>query len=64
MFRFSLPEAQEVLLSVTDVSGKTVAALRTEAREGWNNLLWKGQSDAGAPLSPGVYFVRPENGIR
>jgi hypothetical protein len=28
------------------------------ASEGINSLVWKGQSDAGTLLAPGVYFVR------
>jgi hypothetical protein len=58
MFRFALPHTQEVRITVTDMSGKPVANLRTQAREGLNTLVWRGQSDAGTLLSRGVYFVR------
>ncbi|MEI6412483.1 MAG: T9SS type A sorting domain-containing protein, partial [Bacteroidota bacterium] len=58
MFRFALTQAQEVRITVTDMSGKPVANLRTQAREGLNTLVWRGQSDAGTLLSRGVYFVR------
>ncbi len=58
LFRFGLKQAQEVRLSVSDVSGKTVAQVKVNAQEGLNSLVWKGQSDAGTLLAPGVYFVR------
>lgn len=58
MLRFSLPKTQEIVLTVTNTSGKAVAHVRTTAREGFNSLLWKGQSDTGTPLAAGVYFVR------
>jgi len=58
MFRFGLSSAQEVRLSVSDLSGKTVAQVNVPGREGLNSLVWKGQSDAGTLLAPGVYFVR------
>lgn len=65
MFRFTLPKAQEILLTVTDPSGKAVSSVRTAAREGLNTMVWKGQSDTGAPLAAGVYYVRlrSEEGI-
>jgi flagellar hook assembly protein FlgD len=56
--RFALPKAQEVMLTVTNTSGKAVASIRTQAREGFNTLLWKGHSDTGASLPAGVYFIR------
>ncbi len=58
VFRFGLTQAQSVSLNVSDVRGKTVAQVTVPAREGLNNLVWKGQSDAGTMLAPGVYFVR------
>jgi len=58
MFRFALPKAQEVHLSVTDFSGKAVAHWNTPASEGINTMVWKGVSDSGSQLPSGVYFVR------
>ena len=58
MFRFVLPSAQEVRLTVTDMSGREVSRLGTEARAGLNTVTWNGLSDAGAHLDAGVYFVR------
>jgi len=58
MFRFALPQAQDVRITVTDMSGKSVAQLSTGAQEGMNTLVWKGQSDQGTSLPAGVYYVR------
>jgi hypothetical protein len=58
MLRFALSKAQEVNLSITDMSGKAVAHWKTPAREGINTMVWKGVSDSGAQLPSGVYFVR------
>lgn len=58
MFRFGLTTAQEIRISVSDLSGRTVAQVKMDAHEGINNLIWKGQSDAGTALAPGVYYVR------
>jgi hypothetical protein len=58
MFRFSTPKAQEIVLTVTNTSGKAVSNVRTTAHEGLNTMVWKGQADTGAPLAAGVYFVR------
>jgi hypothetical protein len=65
MFRFAMPAAREVFLTITNVSGQTVSSIRTTAHEGLNTLTWKGHSDSGERLSPGVYFVRlqTESGI-
>ncbi len=58
MFRFALPNAQDVQITVTNVSGQSVASLRTAAHEGLNTVIWKGQADTGAQLDAGIYFVR------
>ncbi|MEO6759625.1 MAG: T9SS type A sorting domain-containing protein, partial [Saprospiraceae bacterium] len=58
MFRFALPKTQEIILTVTNSAGKQMSNLRTIASEGLNTLVWKGQTDSGAQLSSGVYFVR------
>jgi len=58
VLRFALPRSQEVTVSVSDVNGKQVALLRSEARQGINTVTWDGVSDAGLRLGAGVYFVR------
>ena len=58
MLRFALAKAQEVTISVADVSGGEVSRLRSQARQGLNTVTWDGTSDAGLRLGAGVYFVR------
>jgi len=58
MFRFVLSSAQAVRLTVTDISGRELSRLDTEARAGLNTVTWNGLSDAGARLDEGVYFAR------
>jgi hypothetical protein len=58
VFRFGLPKAQEVTITVLNTNGKSVSSVRTAAREGLNTMIWKGQTDAGAALAAGIYFVR------
>jgi len=58
MFRFALAHAQEVTISVADVSGREVSRLQSQARMGLNTVTWDGTSDAGLRLGAGVYFVR------
>ncbi len=57
-FRYALAKTQEVRLTVTDMNGRAVAHVQTLAQEGMNTMVWKGQSDSGASLPAGVYFVR------
>ncbi|MBK8554914.1 MAG: T9SS type A sorting domain-containing protein [Lewinellaceae bacterium] len=59
-FRFSLTEAQEVKLSITNISGETVSQMFTWGHSGANTMVWRGVSDAGSQLPPGIYFVRLE----
>jgi hypothetical protein len=58
MFRFALAHAQEVIISVSDVSGREVSRLQSQARTGLNTVTWDGTSDAGLRLGSGVYLVR------
>jgi len=57
-FRFSLDRPQEIALTITDVNGRMVSSQRSSGAHGLNSLVWKGQSDNGAKLAAGVYFVR------
>ena len=49
-----------VTLTVHDVSGRVVATLADaqDAGAGVHSILWRGQSDDGALLPSGVYFLR------
>ncbi|MCP4291203.1 MAG: T9SS type A sorting domain-containing protein, partial [bacterium] len=60
---FSLPESQEVRLSVYGVDGKLVRTLVNEARSaGLHEVIWNGQNDAGQVQASGLYFYRIEAG--
>ncbi len=54
-FLFSMPEAEEVSLTITDVDGRTVADLRSQASRGANRVVWPASTER---LAAGVYFVR------
>jgi hypothetical protein len=56
--RFNLPSASPVSVTVTDLSGKTVSWFEGAGIAGLNSLEWKGTSDNGIPLQPGVYFLK------
>ena len=54
-FRFALPVAQRVTITLHDLAGRRVATLMDgEAAAGWRTVRWEGS--AGAPA--GVYFAR------
>lgn len=60
---FSLPESQEVLLSVYSVDGTRVATLVNESRPaGLHEILWTGRDDAGRAVASGMYFYRIKAG--
>lgn len=58
VFRIVLSDAQDINLSITDVSGKEVSNVQALAQVGLNTIKWDGLSSSGSPLSSGVYFVR------
>jgi len=58
MFRFSLDRAQDISITVSALDGRTVSSMHTSAISGLNAIVWKARSNSGAPLEPGVYFVR------
>lgn len=57
VLRFDLAEAQDVVLTITDPSGRACSRLRTRAIAGLNTVTWDGHSNTGARLGSGVYFV-------
>ncbi len=56
--RFTLAHTQDIALTVYDVQGREVSAVRTQAATGLNVLRWSGLSSSGQQLEPGVYLVR------
>jgi photosystem II stability/assembly factor-like uncharacterized protein len=58
-FRFSLPQAGPVRLTVHDVTGRLVADLAGGRRTtGPQAVAWDGRDGSGRPLPSGVYFAR------
>ncbi|MBL7794935.1 MAG: T9SS type A sorting domain-containing protein [Saprospiraceae bacterium] len=56
--RFSLPKAEEVMLTISDAQGLEVVRRPISAVAGPNVLTWNGRSNTGSWLSSGVYTVR------
>jgi flagellar hook assembly protein FlgD len=57
--RFSVPKAQNVKMSVYDISGrlvKTVSDSHVDAGE--HTLTWDGKDSHSKNVSPGIYFLR------
>jgi len=58
-FRYSLPSASNVELVVHDVQGRAVRTLmRGRASAGAHNVQWAGESDDGASVPSGAYFIQ------
>lgn len=56
-FRFSLPRAASVLVTVHDVRGRRVRTLVQESLPAGDHAAhWDGRDDAGRPLPSGAYF--------
>ena len=61
--RYELAEAGQVSLEIYDVSGRRVATLLAAGRQaGGHSVQWNGTSDAGEPVSSGIYFARLSTG--
>ncbi len=56
VFKFALPQSQEVILSVVNLNGQTISEERFWATEGLNLNKWTAENK----LENGVYFVRLE----
>ncbi len=60
---YSLPRAEQVRLTVFNLSGQKVAALVDEARPaGFHQVIWDGRDAAGRISSSGIYLYRIEAG--
>jgi len=58
-FRFSLPVAAEVDLTIYDLRGRRVRGLLQEHRTaGSHEVHWSGNDDRGASVAAGMYFGR------
>jgi hypothetical protein len=64
---FDLSTTQEVEVEVYDILGAAVRSLaRGRQGPGHQTILWDGRSGSGAPVRPGLYFIRlrTDAGIR
>jgi hypothetical protein len=62
-FNISLPEAAHIEVDVYNVVGQKIATILSEERAAGNySITWNGTSQAGAPATSGVYFVRMQAG--
>ncbi len=60
---FSLPEPQDVRLTVYSIDGRKVATLVNETRSaGLHEVLWTGRDDGGRSVASGTYFYRIDAG--
>jgi len=60
---FSLPDPADISLKIYDVSGRRVASLLDGLRGvGGHSVNWDGRDEAGAPVAPGIYFARLDDG--
>jgi len=58
---FSLPRAADIRVTVHDVAGRRVRALKSGAAPaGRTDLSWDGRDDSGRRVASGMYFVRLE----
>jgi hypothetical protein len=61
--RFDLAHPVDLRLEIFDLSGRRVSTLANREMEpGRYSLSWDGRGDSGAPLGPGLYFVRMSGG--
>ena len=62
-FTFSLPQAEEVELSIYDVAGRKLATLfQGQHAAGTDSREWSGRAANGSPVGGGVFFARLKAG--
>jgi PKD repeat protein len=62
---YSLPSAGDVRLRVFDLRGSLIRTLVSQTQEaGIHGVDWRWRTDAGLPVSSGVYFIKLEFGDR
>lgn len=60
---FEMASPGEVWLAIYDIRGRRVRTLLREWRPtGHHSVRWDGRDGVGAPLDPGIYFVRLSSG--
>ncbi|MCF6238588.1 MAG: T9SS type A sorting domain-containing protein [Candidatus Marinimicrobia bacterium] len=59
---YGLPEASDVSI-INDVKGREVTNLvQSSQAAGWYDVQWNGTTEAGNPVSTGLYFARIKAG--
>jgi hypothetical protein len=58
--RFSMENAENVALTMTDALGRLVNRVELKTVSGWNTYQWNANSTLNDALSTGVYFIRLE----
>jgi len=59
LIRYYTPQAHQSRLEIFDASGRRVRALPgARWAEGWQEVVWDGRDQTGAPVAAGVYWVR------
>ena len=62
---YLIPEAATVSLTIHDIGGRLVARLISgHELAGRHTVIWDGRSNAGRPVSSGVYFMKLRVGDR
>ncbi len=60
---FTLPQREDVCLSVYDITGRLVAEIDAGSREaGPHEILWDGRDRSGAEVASGIYLCRLDAG--
>lgn len=60
---YALDRSEPVLLTVTDISGRTVATLENRTMSaGEHRVVWGTSDDRGRPVAAGLYLARLANG--
>jgi hypothetical protein len=63
VIRFTIPSAERTRVEVFNITGQRVAVLADGIfPAGENHVTWNARSDAGSPMSTGVYLYRIESG--
>ncbi|MEA3288423.1 MAG: phosphodiester glycosidase family protein [Candidatus Marinimicrobia bacterium] len=61
--RYQLGDLSDVSIIIYDVMGREVADLvQAKQASGWYDVQWNGTTDAGNPVSTGLYFARIQAG--
>ena len=55
---FAAPSGRPVSIDLVDVTGRARARLFSGVAQGPRTVAWNGRDDSGAPLAPGVYWLR------